>query len=59
MTTIVQSSDALGDDLSKFDECDKLTFVWKIFDLKRRSGEVESKKFTIKGPGGKISSWSV
>jgi len=58
MTTIVQSSNE-DDDLCKFDESDKFTFVWKISNLKERIGDIESKEFTIKGPGCKISSWSV
>jgi len=52
MTTIVQNG--FSGDLSKFDESDKLTFVWK--NINSRKGDYRSKEFTIKGPGGKISS---
>ena len=55
MTTIVQNG--YSGDLSKFDESEKFTFVWK--NINTRSGELVSEEFTIKGPGGKISSWSV
>jgi len=60
MTTIVQNG--FSGDLSKFDESDKLTFVWKNINTRSGelvSGELVSEEFTIKGPGGKISSWSV
>ena len=56
MTTIVQNS-IEDDDLSKFDESDKFTFVWKVSNCS--IGELESKEFTIKGPGCKVSYWRV
>jgi len=57
MTTIVQSSNE-DDDLSRFRESDKITFVLNIpRSLYSGFGELKSKELNIKGPGCKNSSW--